>query len=124
MAIELFKYEDAQLKKGLEEFSEKVGAACLILCSTRAQKIESSMKINRRWTDRTGYAKQRLSARVSRPEANIIRITCSQGVDYGIWLELAHNKKYAIIAPTIQKEGPMLMAEMNYFMSQIKIYNK
>ena len=36
---------------------------------------------------------------------NGYRITLAHGVDYGIWLELAHEKKYAIIPETIRVVG-------------------
>ena len=36
---------------------------------------------------------------------NGIRITLAHGVDYGLWLELAHEKRFAIVKPTIELRG-------------------
>ena len=43
------------------------------------------------------------------------------GFDYGIWLELAHEKNYAIIAPTIREEGPRIINDLNNLMSKLKL---
>lgn len=36
---------------------------------------------------------------------NGIRITLAHGVNYGLWLELAHEKRFAIVKPTIELKG-------------------
>lgn len=90
-------------------------------CGTKAGELESKMKSNRPWTDRTGMAKATLSARVSQPDENTVRITLSHGVEYGIWLELAHEKNYAIIAPTIREEGPRVVEGLDNILSRIKL---
>ena len=66
-------------------------------------------------------AKAMLSARVSQPSKNIVRITLAHGVDYGIWLELAHGKNYAIIAPTVREEGPRIIKDLDNLMSKLKL---
>lgn len=120
MAFQL-NYTSSTLKKNLDKMSEKLGALVLMYAATKASEIESKMKQNRPWTDRTGLAKARLSARVSQPNKNTIRITLAHGVDYGIWLELAHGKNYAIIAPTIRDEGPRVVKDLDDIMSKLKL---
>lgn len=120
MAFQL-KYSESNLKKNLDKMSEKLGAVVLMYAATKAKELESKMKINRPWTDRTNMAKTMLSARVSQPSNTLIRITLAHGVDYGIWLELAHEKNYAIIAPTIREEGPRIITDMNNLMSKLKL---
>jgi hypothetical protein len=97
MAIKI-DYSSSTLNRNLSDLTTKIGAAVLMLASTEASRLESKMKINRPWTDRTGMAKTTLRASVSQPSKDKIRITLSHGVDYGIWLELAHGKNWAIIA--------------------------
>jgi hypothetical protein len=89
--------------------------------ATKASEIQAKMKTNRPWTDRTGMAKALLSAKVSQPKETVVRITLSHGVDYGIWLELAHGKNYAIIAPTIRDEGPRIVKDLNNLMLKLKL---
>lgn len=120
MAIVL-KYKGSKLDKGMDSLSEKMGAAVLMYAATKASELKAKMQANRRWTDRTGMAKARLDAKVSRPKTNIIRITLSHGVSYGIWLELAHEKKYAIIAPTINQEAPRVIEDLDNLLSGIRL---
>lgn len=120
MAFQL-DYNSSTLKKNLDKMSTKLGALILMYAATKASKIESAMKQNRPWTDRTGLAKATLRAKVSQPSKNIVRITLAHGVDYGIWLELAHGKNYAIIAPTIRDEGPRVISELGDIMSKLKL---
>lgn len=120
MAFQL-DYNNSNLKKNLDKMSVKLGAMILMYSATKASEIQAKMKINRPWTDRTGMAKALLNAKVSQPNDNTIRITLSHGVNYGIWLELAHEKNYAIIAPTIREEGPRVIEDLNNLMSKLKL---
>ncbi len=114
-------YSESTLNKNLDKMSQKLGAVVLMYSATKASEIQAKMKRNRPWTDRTGMAKAMLSAKVSRPTNNIIRITLAHGVDYGIWLELAHGKNYAIIAPTVRDEGPRIVNDLANLMSKLKL---
>ena len=120
MAFQL-DYNNSNLKKNLDKMSVKLGAVILMYSATKASEIQAKMKINRPWTDRTGMAKALLNAKVSQPNDNTIRITLSHGVNYGIWLELAHEKNYAIIDPTIREEGPRIVEDLNNLMSKLKL---
>lgn len=120
MAFQL-DYDKSTLKKNLDKMSAKLGAAVLMYASTKASEIQAKMKLNRPWTDRTGMAKALLNAKVSQPNKDTVRITLAHGVDYGIWLELAHEKNYAIIAPTVRDEGPRIVEDLNNLMSKLKL---
>lgn len=120
MAFKL-DYTSSGLKKNLEKMTAKLGAVVLMYSATKASEIEAKMKINRPWTDRTGMAKATLRAKVSQPNKHLVRITLAHGVDYGIWLELAHGKNYAIIAPTVNEEGPRIVDDLNDLMSKLTL---
>lgn len=120
MAFKL-NYDDSTLNKKLDKMSTKLGAMILMYSATKAAELQSKMKLNRPWTDRTGMAKALLTAKVSQPNSTLVRITLAHGVEYGIWLELAHEKNYAIIAPTINQEGPKIIQDLNGMMSKLKL---
>lgn len=115
-----FDYDQSKLSKNMEKFSLKLGAAVLMYANTKAVQLEASMKRNRPWTDRTGAAKATLRTVVTQPDQNTIRITLAHGVSYGIWLELAHEKKWAIVNPTLEKEAPNVVDGLQDLMSKIK----
>lgn len=114
-------YDKSNLNKNLDKMSLKLGAVILMYASTKASELEAKMKLNRPWTDRTNMAKTLLNAKVSQPNKNTVRITLAHGVEYGIWLELAHGKNYAIIAPTIREEGPRIIEDLDNLMSKLKL---
>ena len=114
-------YDESNLGKNLDRMSEKLGAVLLMYAATKASELQAKMKLNRPWTDRTNMAKALLNAKVSQPNKNIIRITLTHGVEYGIWLELAHEKNYAIIAPTVREEGPRIVSDLGNLMSKLKL---
>lgn len=120
MAFEL-DYGNSTLRRGLDSMNPKIIAAVLMYASTKSNEIQSTMKLNRPWTDRTGMAKALLTAKLSQPSENLVRITLAHGVEYGIWLELANEKNYAIIGPTIKKESPRVINDMNNLMSKLKL---
>lgn len=120
MAFQL-NYSNSSLRSGLDKMAVKLGAVVLMYASTKASSIQYKMKMNRPWTDRTGMAKALLTVRVSRPSEQKIRMTLAHGVEYGVWLELAHGKNYAIIAPTIREEGPRVIQDMSDLMNKLKL---
>ena len=120
MSFEL-NYGGSSLKKGLDSMQPKFVALVLMYSTTKADELKSKMKLNRPWTDRTNMAKALLSANTSQPSQELVRITLSHGVDYGIWLELANEKNYAIIGPTIRDEGPRVIQDLSGLMNKLKL---
>lgn len=86
---------------GLNDLQSKIEPAVQMLAEQGAQQMENFAKENRRWTDRTGHARQRLKGSTSKIE-NGYRVTIAHGVDYGIWLEFAHEKRFAILPETLE----------------------
>ena len=92
-------------------FQLKFHGACSAVTRGFARRCEIYMKEHARWDDRTGDARAGLRAEGS---FELVRYTISlyHTVEYGIWLEVRWNGKYAIINPTIEAMGPRFMAEM------------
>lgn len=99
-----FRLDSSALEKGLERLSSKADDAIRMYAETGGQKMVDAAKENRKWTDRTGQARARLNSSVATISSGY-RIYLAHGVDYGIWLELAHGKRFAIIPQTIEYVG-------------------
>lgn len=112
-------WNDSTPAKKLAAAEKKVAVAMMMYMNTKASEVEAYMKLNRPWTDRTNMAKATLNTKVSQPDENTIRMTLAHGVDYGIWLELAHSKNYAIIGPTLNIKGPEVIQGMSGLISKI-----
>lgn len=99
-----FNLDTEALMKSLTGMDSKMWAALEIYADTSAQLLESSAKDNARWENRTGEARRRLRGSSGRV-AKGFQLTLAHGVDYGIFLELAMEKRYSIIPETIDRVG-------------------
>jgi hypothetical protein len=83
------------------KYGERALDAVFDLAQYFAAKIETWAKVHAPWTDRTGNARQGLTARVFR-EATAITLILFGAVSYQIWLELKNGGKYAVILPALE----------------------
>lgn len=67
-----------------------------VLGNATGQKMQSFAQENAPWTDRTGDARQLLKYK-STMDKNGVTVSIFHQVEYGLWLEVAHNEKYAIL---------------------------
>lgn len=96
----MFKLDASGLANGLTKLESKTDKAINMYAQTGAVKLQSYAQDNAKWTDRTGRARQTLKG-TSEPYESGYKITIAHGVDYGVWLELAHEKRFAIIPDTL-----------------------
>lgn len=116
-----FKFITNTLTYGInEEFPAKLDKAIMTLLNTEASKMLGEAKRNAPWTDRTGKARQSLGTNVKKEGMTKYVISLSHGVDYGLWLELCRDKRYAIILPTLESYGPRVINNFSGLMSKIK----
>lgn len=113
------KFDIGKLADGISSFDKKFQTALMMYADTKSVELKSYMKKNRPWTDRTGQAKRMLDTEAQKTITGA-KIALSHGVDYGIWLELAHEKRFAIIEPTIRLKGPEVINGLSGLMSKIK----
>lgn len=99
-----FKFDPSTLSRGLMDFETKSEAAIRMYAENAALMLQNSARENAPWTDRTGQARQRLTGDVL-IAANGYKLRLAHGVDYGVWLELAHEKRFSIIPKTIEYVG-------------------
>lgn len=100
-----FRFDAFNLEKGLKLFENKSKAAIEMKIATKyAPQLQSNAQLNARWENRTGEARRRLNCDYE-TVSNGYKLILVHGVNYGIWLELAHEKRYAIIMETIEYVG-------------------
>ena len=99
-----FIINTTSLEANMQRFTAGTTAALKTYGETAAKKLESEAKNNRPWTDRTNAARRGLtgSSEISGDE---VRIVLAHTVDYGVWLELAHQKNWAVVEPTVRMES-------------------
>lgn len=113
------KVDISQVEKWLEDTPSKAELAIRMYAQEGAKKMQNYAKINRPWTDRTGWARQRLVGWVERL-SDVIRIYIGHGVNYGIYLELAHEKRYAILQKTVNALSVEIMEGFKNLLGKLK----
>lgn len=76
-----------------------------------AKEMEDYAKSNAPWEDRTGDARDGLTATVEEHPIHPT-IYLYHTVSYGLWLEIRWNGLYAVIMPTIEDMGPGLIRRL------------
>lgn len=90
------------LLNGLSEMEFKVQQGTRLYAETAATKMINDAKRNAPWTDRTGNSRQTMDNEIiSKGKSMEIRLRGNSS--HFKYLELAMEKRYAILFPTIQK---------------------
>ena len=96
------------LAHGIGHYAEQLLLRVFGLAQVFAARIEAQAKAGAIWTDRTGNARQGLTARAFK-EATAVTLVLFHAMEYGIWLEVANAGKYAIILKTLESNyGPYM----------------
>lgn len=123
--------------KNLKEFTPKLKAALML----DAQVIAAEMEIwaknppypeapdkrteddngPYKWKDQTTHARSFLKATVKWTNTNTLMVALSHGVDYGIYLELANEGKYAILERSIQEFAPKFIEDWKKIIQETKV---
>ena len=98
----------SELLNNLGSMEIKSQTAIRMYAQEGAKKFENYAKQNRPWADRTGHARQRLTGSVE-TLSDRTRIHIGHGVDYGIYLELANQKRFAILQKTVNTVSPEIL---------------
>lgn len=99
-----------------EKYTQAVFQSGNRIAYERAEDMEQWAKEKAPWQDRTTDAREFLSATVEET-GPIGTIVLSHGVPYGLWLEIAHQGNYAIIAPAIDYWAPIVMRDIQRMMN-------
>lgn len=105
-------FRDGGLTDNLKNGPERLMKAARVTAERSAPDVENYMKDNAPWTDRTGNARNGLTARAF-DEGDSVGIDLFHSVEYGIYLEARWSGRYAIIQPTIDVMGPVVMRRYN-----------
>ena len=111
MAQVRVSYDDKKLRRNLKNFDSNLSRSLAIVTDRRAAITEGELKQRAPWTDDTGAARAGLMA-IPNHGPGFIEILMTYSVDYGIWLEIANNRKYAVIGPMMRIAGDALMKDL------------
>lgn len=109
-----FVFKPGSLKVNLKRFNGKMEPLVAAVVDYQASQAVPWMKTNANWTDRTGNARQTLSAHTvhygsAGRDGSTHEIHLYGGVPYQIWLEVRWSGRYAVIRRAVQIQGLALM---------------
>lgn len=87
------------------------------IMTRRAEEIEVWAQENAPWSDVTREARRTLHTETEFNPAIIGSIRLAHGVPYGLWLEIAHGGRWAIITKAIDHWGPIVWKDMQRMMN-------
>jgi len=75
---------------------------------TAASEILGHAREDAPWEDRTGDARRGLDTKVVNDHGEVV-LTLFHTVEYGLWLEVIQNGRFATIMPTLEQYAPKSM---------------
>lgn len=115
------KVTEDTLTKGIKTLPGAVNRVAAFAMLKNVAPAENWMKTNAPWTDRTTNARNGLSARYVGSARGVHTMVLFHTVDYGIWLEVAHEGNYQIINPALQEWGPRVMQDLVHLLDRIHV---
>lgn len=95
-----------------DAYIEDLYATLEALLQSYAPRIEAWMKQNAVWTDRTGNARQGLLTDVEVVIGEALYLYAAHKMDYGAYLELNHQGRFAIIVPALEHFAPLIWRDV------------
>ncbi|WP_096635820.1 hypothetical protein [Clostridium cochlearium] len=107
-----FKFDIESVLNGLSEFEMKSKAAIGVYADTAGKKLEDHAKKNAPWIDRTGLSRKTIEGG-KQWEGDKCNIYVAGNTEQFPYLELAMDKQYSILNPTVNKLSPEILRGMN-----------
>lgn len=130
---EAFDIDLDKLVQGLDLFNQRIQSAISNIVQYNAIDMTGYMRDNAPWNDDTGAARNGLHTRSFQQQegatyggplgsggANKWTIIAAHSVPYGFYLETKWSGKYAIIEPTIQHFGPIVLEGLRSVFDRIR----
>ena len=105
------------------QYAAELEQEIVALAQRITDEITAYMQSNAPWTDRTGDARASLFSVVQHEAKQMVTILLSHGslIEYDIYLELAHQGRFAIIAPSVDVWGPRVFQEVRAIVQRIRV---
>ena len=113
-----FRFDGSDLFRGLTDLKRRKRIALNVFADTAGKKMVNKAKQTALWTDRTANARQTMFSGYYWT-GPILNIYISGGMDYSVYLELAHEKKYAVLWPTVRIMSPILLQSLERLLERI-----
>lgn len=107
--------------RNLKNFVPRLKSALTLDAQNIANNMEAWAKANAPWTDQTGHARNFIKQNVKWVNTDTLMISLSHNVDYGIYLELCNEGKYAILEKAIAEFAPQFVDSWKEIISSLGV---
>lgn len=108
-----FKFDIEGVINGLSKFDIKSKVAIGLYADTAGKKLEAKAKANAPWTDRTGLSRKTIEGG-KQWQGDTCNVYVAGNTEQMPYLELAHDKKYATLKPSVESlSGEILRGMVN-----------
>lgn len=104
-------FNDKDLRTNLKTFGSRMNRNISALMEYESAYTTGWMKQNAPWHDNTAAARTGLNT-ISFNFGNTHELVMSYSVYYGIWLEVAHSGRWAVITPAMRIVGAKIMKDI------------
>ena len=104
----MFRHNKSKSTFSAAKTYTKARAALELFARTEGLRLEAEAKKKAPWTDRTANARNSIQGGAGWRQRKLV-ITLSGNMEYSVWLELANEKRYAILYPTIKRNAPEIL---------------
>jgi hypothetical protein len=119
MARVKVSYDDKKLRKNTQRFDANLKRNVAAVVDRHAAITTGWLKQNAPWTDRTSAARTGIFA-IANSGNNYEEIFMAYSVYYGIWLEVANDRRYAVITPAMRIMGKELMDSLQHLLDRMR----
>lgn len=98
------KFDFTNMLKGIKEWDRKITKATELYAETAAEKMVAEAKKNKPWKPKTHLSHQTIDYKIVKLP-NKVQIQLRGNTPHFKYLELCHEKKNAILWPTIKKNS-------------------
>lgn len=126
MKIKVRNEELKSLVDSIGQYEKKCNVAFGVYAELKKVDLENKAKKNAKWIDRTGTARRSIKGRYQNAKNKFIislegYAEGDNGKDYFKYLELYHNKKNAILYPTIEENADEVVEGFIKVLEQIEL---
>ncbi|MBT9157006.1 MAG: hypothetical protein DDT37_02011 [Firmicutes bacterium] len=90
----------SDVQRNLDAWAKRQRGAAVALAQSLAGQLEGRVKKNAPWTDRTSNARNGLFGSTE-VRGDTVYIRVAHSMEYGVFLELANDGRFAILKPTV-----------------------
>ncbi|MBM7869302.1 hypothetical protein JOC70_000771 [Clostridium pascui] len=98
--------------QGFVEFETRANAAMKIYGDSAGKKLEKEAKENAPWEDQTGLSRKTIKGG-SQMDGDKCVVYVAGNTEHFPYLELANDKKYATLQPSVNKLSPEILRGMD-----------